>query len=88
MRPERLLVAALPGYERGRELFEVPAIIRQEAILAGVPEHVIETCDSPRDATAQALADARPGDLIVLLALTQRDEALELVHRFIGSTDG
>lgn len=88
MGPERLLVAALPGYERGRELFEVPAIIRREAILAGVPEHAIETCDSPRDATAQALADVRPGDLIVLLALTQRDEALELVHRFIGSTDG
>ena len=84
MQPDRLLIAELPGYERGRPAFEVPAIIRRDAIAAGVSEIVIETFDSPGDATADALNDARPGDLIVLLALTQRQEALELVHRFIG----
>ena len=84
MRPDRLLVTELPGYERGREPFEVPAIIRRDAIEAGVPPSSIETFSSPSEATASALGEARPGDLIVLLALTQRREALDLVHRFIG----
>jgi len=88
MRPDRLLVTELPGYERGREPFEVPAIIRRDAIEAGIPESRIEMFSSPSEATASALGAARPGDLIVLLALTQRREALDLVHRFIGDADG
>jgi len=91
MRPDRLLVTELPGYERGREPHEVPAIIRRDAIEAGIPQSCIETFSSPADATASALGEARPGDLIVLLALTQRQEALDLVHRFIdgaGGSDG
>ena len=88
MRPDRLLVTELPGYERGREPFAVPAIIRRDAIEAGIPESSIEMFSSPSEATASALREARPGDLIVLLALTQRQEALELVHRFIGGGDG
>jgi UDP-N-acetylmuramyl tripeptide synthase len=88
MRPDRLLVTELPGYERGREPFEVPAIIRRDAIEAGIPQSSIETFPSPSEATANALGEARPGDLIVLLALTQRQEALDLVHRFIGGSGG
>jgi UDP-N-acetylmuramyl tripeptide synthase len=84
MAPDRLLVADLPGYERGREPFEVQAIIRREAIEFGIPKTAISLFDNPGEATADALGDARPGDLIVLLALTQRSEALDLVHRFIG----
>jgi UDP-N-acetylmuramyl tripeptide synthase len=84
MQPDELLIAELPGYERGRKPFEVPAIMRRDAIEAGIPEAAIETFDNPGEATAHALAQARPGDIIVLLALTQRKEALELVHRFIG----
>jgi cyanophycin synthetase len=88
MRPDRLLVTELPGYERGREPHEVPAIIRRDAIEAGIPQSCIEMFSSPTDATASALREARPGDLIVLLALTQRQEALDLVHRFIGGAGG
>lgn len=84
MQPDRLLVADLPGYERGREPFAVQALIRRQAIGFGIPESAISLFDNPGEATADALEDARPGDLIVLLALTQRSEALDLVHRFIG----
>ena len=86
--PDRLLVAELPGYERGRAPFEVPGLISREAIGAGIPAQAVEICGSPVEATARALEDARPGDLIVLLALTQREEALELVRRFIGNSHG
>ena len=86
--PDRLLVAELPGYERGRKPFEVPELIRQEAIRAGIAADAIEIFPSPREATALALHLAQPGDLLVLLALTQRAEALSLVHDYIGSGEG
>lgn len=88
MRPDRLLIAELPGYERGREPFAVRALIHRFAVNEGIPESAIDTFDSPAEATARALDDARPGDLIVLLALTQRSEALDLVHRFVGRGSG
>jgi UDP-N-acetylmuramyl tripeptide synthase len=85
MRPDLLLVAELPGYERGRAAFEVPELIRRNAIDCGLAEQRIEIFDGPREATRAALQQARPGDLLVLLALTQREEALALVNEFIGS---
>lgn len=87
MKPDRLLVAELPGYERGREPFEVPELIRREAIRAGLPKVAIELFPGPREATALALKNARAGDLIVLLALTQREEALALVHEYIEEVE-
>ncbi|MDX1380743.1 MAG: Mur ligase family protein [Xanthomonadales bacterium] len=88
MHPDRLLVAELPGYERGRATGEMPALIRRCALENGVADERIELFDGPREATRDALAQARPGDLLVLLALTQRQEALELVRDFIGRRDG
>jgi cyanophycin synthetase len=79
----QLLVAELPGYERGRESFEVPELIRQEAVRFGIPKENVEIFPGPVEATAQALSRAKPGDLLVLLALTQRAAALSLVHEFI-----
>ena len=86
--PARLLVAELPGYERGREPHEVPQLIRREAIRYGIPEDAIELFPGPGEATAEALIRARPGDLLVLLALTQRAEALALVHEYLENTPG
>ena len=40
--------------------------------------------DSPVAAAAEALTEARAGDLLIFLALSQRQEVLDLVHRFIG----
>jgi UDP-N-acetylmuramyl tripeptide synthase len=85
MGPSQLMVAELPGYERGREPFEVPELIRQEALRSGVSEKAIEIFPGPKEATAEALGRAKQGDLLVLLALTQRNAALSLVHEFIGN---
>jgi cyanophycin synthetase len=87
MRPDRLLVAELPGYERGRQPFEVPELIRRDAIACGLTAECIEIFDGPREATRSALQRARPGDLLVLLALTQRQEALALIREFIGGAE-
>ncbi len=88
VRPDRLLVTELPGYERGRKPFEVTELIRREAIRFGVPKNAIEIFGGPLEATASALDRALPGDLLVLLALTQRTEALSLIHEFLGDRSG
>jgi len=83
MKPDQLLVCELPGYERGRESYTVPGLIREAALQAGLPVDAITLFPGPKDATRQALEDALPGDLLVLLVLTQRQEALALVHEFL-----
>ena len=83
MKPDLLMVCALPGYERGREPFAVPGVVREAALLADVPADSITLFPSPKDATKQALEQARHGDLLVLLALAQRQETLALVHEFL-----
>jgi len=83
MNPDRLLVCELPGYERGRESFEVPRVIRDAALQQGIPADSISLFPGPKDATKRALEQARPGDLLILLALSQRQEALALVHEFL-----
>jgi UDP-N-acetylmuramyl tripeptide synthase len=88
MRPGRLLVAELPGYERGRQPFEVQQLICEDARACGLDASRIETYPDPRSAAQDALDHARPGDLLVLLALTQRREALALVHEYIGEGEG
>jgi cyanophycin synthetase len=84
MQPEHLLISELPGYERGRETGVVPVLIREAAIEAGVSGQAIKLFSCPQEATKLALNQARSGDLLVLLALTQRKEALDLVHEFMG----
>jgi len=84
LNPERLLVCELPGYERGRPSMEVPARIRDVAIAEGVPEEAITIFSSPLEGVRSALAEARQGDCLVLLALSQRDEVLALIRDFAG----
>jgi UDP-N-acetylmuramyl tripeptide synthase len=87
MAPDRVLACALPGYERGRPPMEVPALIRTTALSSGLGEGQVGLFESPAEAAADALAKAEPGDLLVFLALSQRAEVLDQVHRFIRSTD-
>ena len=44
----------------------------------------MEILGSPEEAVQQALRQARAGDLLVLLVLTRRQQALDLIHRYIG----
>lgn len=82
--PDTLLITALPGYERGRELMDVPHLIRDEALSIGLKDEQIEILCSPEEAVEHALSRAQPGDLLVLLVLTRRQQALDLIHRYIG----
>jgi len=83
LRPDRLLSCELPGYERGRESMVVAALIRDIAIREGIPEQAVSVFASPLEGVKDALENAREGDCLVLLALTQRDEVLALIREFI-----
>jgi cyanophycin synthetase len=83
MQPELIMPCELPGYERGRKTGEVPALIRDAVINAGVDPRKVRCYDSPTEAAQAALAQAQQGDLMVFLALTQREEVLKLVHEFV-----
>ena len=83
IRPELIVACELPGYERGRPQSEVQKLICDAAMESGVPAQNIALSDSPVQAAAMVLAQAQPGDLLVLLALTQRVEVLRLVHKFV-----
>jgi UDP-N-acetylmuramyl tripeptide synthase len=85
LNPDQLLACELPGFERGREPGVVPGLIRDFAIRAGIPDQAVRLFDSPLEGVKVALADAKDGDCLVLLALTQRDEVLELIRRFVAS---
>ncbi len=84
LNPDQLLACELPGYERGREPGVVPALIREVAVAEGVPQQAVRLFDSPPEGVRVALAYAREGDCLVLLALTQRDEVLELIRQFVA----
>ncbi len=83
IRPDRLFLCELPGYERGRAPGEVVSVIRSAALASGVAEDRIGAWPNPRAAVAAALEAARPGDLLVLFVLTQRDEVLSMIHEYL-----
>ncbi len=86
MSPDRLLVCELPGYERGRDPGAAVALIREEAIISGLDPSSIKMFDSPLEAVRDALSRASSGDILVFLALMQRQEILELVHDFVAGS--
>jgi UDP-N-acetylmuramyl tripeptide synthase len=85
LQPERLLVCDMPGYERGRLPGVVAKMIGRLAIDKGLPTHAVKHFDTPLDGVGYALSSAKRGDCLVLLALTQREESLDLVQKFVGN---
>ena len=84
LKPSRLLVCDMPGYERGRQSWAVAEMISEFAIAEGVPQEAVSLFNSPLDGVRQALAEARDGDCLVLLAFTQRKEVLATIRQFVA----
>src|SRR5690606_3839119 len=76
----RYVLAELPDHLRGRAPGAVPALLRLAPVSEAAPEDAIEDAPDPVAATRPALARATAGDLLVLLVLSHRDEALALVR--------
>jgi UDP-N-acetylmuramyl tripeptide synthase len=81
MHPDVVIVYEQTAYLRGRELGEVPRILRAAFLAAGTPEGAIVEAGDQRDAIVRGLRRARPGDLFVLMPHTDRTiDPLELAR--------
>ena len=77
LNPDVVITAELEGYLRGRELTEIPKLIKHRLIETGLNEEKIIYANSNLDGVKLAIKWAKAGDFILLLALDQRDEIFE-----------
>lgn len=75
--PDQVVTAEIADYLRGRALGEIPDLIKVSAIAAGFAADQIITASSPSAGTKIILAQLKPDDLVLLLALSDRDAVFE-----------
>jgi len=79
--PDRVLVKAMSEYLRGRQEGETQSMIEAELRTLGADDsHLVRTGDE-LDTARTALAWARPGDLILLIVHSHRDEVVAYLQK-------
>lgn len=78
--PDKVVIAELSEYLRGRELGETPALIEATCIANGVTEDQIQHVESPVQGAQYILDEIGEGDVALLLALADRDAVFELIR--------
>ncbi|MGJ8663026.1 MAG: Mur ligase family protein [Marinicella sp.] len=79
--PDCLVICEMVHYLRGRKMGEIPTLIEQYAKEFGMQSAQIIHADSTLAGAKKALAWANADDLLLLLALTDRQEIIELVQK-------
>jgi len=79
--PARVAVKELADYLRGREPGEISRIIQGEMVRLGAPAQTVSLHPDEVDAARALLEWARPGDMLLLSTLAQRQAVLDLVIR-------
>lgn len=79
-RPDMVVAADLADHLRGRAPGEVPALIVEACIANGMEAQAIRMAGSPGDGVAMILHDLRPGDVALILALSDRDRVFDLIR--------
>jgi UDP-N-acetylmuramyl tripeptide synthase len=77
--PEQLIICELPTHLRGRKPGETPALIHKYARQLGMRENQLSDAEDAIEGTKMALSWARPGDVLLILALTNRNEVIQLL---------
>ncbi len=80
-RPDRVVLKELDRYLRGRQPGEIPRIMADELVRLGVPAEALSRPGTELAAVRDALAWARPGDLLLLTVHQDRPLVLALVER-------
>ena len=81
LRPDRVVVKETDRYLRGRAPGEVPGILAAEFRRLGLPDEQVTPGGPEPTAVREALAWARPGDLLVLALHQDRAEVIALIDR-------
>ena len=77
--PDRMVIAEIADYLRGRESNEIPNLIKKSATIGGIDPVYISCADSPSDGTLHILSQVQPDDLVLLLVLSDRERVFELL---------
>jgi cyanophycin synthetase len=85
LQPDRVVVNEMDQYLRGRALGEVPALLADEFSRLGAPDAAISRVGPEIDGVREALAWARPGDLLVLAVHQERRAVLGLLSRLTAT---
>ncbi|MBL4659298.1 MAG: hypothetical protein JKY19_03005 [Alcanivoracaceae bacterium] len=78
-KPDKLIICELAIHLRGRKTGEVPQLIHQYAIESGMQEQQLSHAADTIEGTKKALSWAQAGDVLLILALTNRDEIISLL---------
>ncbi len=81
LKADMYIVSELERYLRGRELGEIPAIVRDCLVELAVPEDKVKQVSEPLEGTKLSLQNAQSGDLILLFVLSDR----EIVHDYLSA---
>jgi len=79
LNPDQIVIYEIADYLRGRELGEIPEIIRQSLKERGYPLDQVIFAESSVDGTKKALAWSEHGDFLLLLALSDREAVFALL---------
>lgn len=81
LQPNTYILTELEKYLRGREPGEISDIVEHHLLASGVQASQVQRASSPLVGTQAALKEVNEGDLVLLFALTEREE----VRAFIES---
>jgi UDP-N-acetylmuramyl tripeptide synthase len=79
-KPDILVICEMINNLRGRKLGEVPKLIHKFAIQQGMNENQLIHAKDTIQGTQKALDWSKPGDVMLILALTNRDEIINLIR--------
>ncbi len=80
---DAVVMAEIPDYLRGRELGDIPGLIRKRCLETGYKDEQLIYAKSCLEGARKAIQWSQPGDFILLLGLDQRDD----IFRFLESVN-
>ena len=87
-KPDRVILKEMERYLRGRQPGESTGIIKAEFLKLGASESIFSHADSEFAAVEAAIAEAQPGDLVLLPIHAEREKVLALMDELTKKRPG